>query len=69
MGSPLEIALKLGYILACGALGALSGVAFAGLIGLAGVPAAIAAAFAGMFVATLAFALGIALARKAGWLP
>lgn len=68
MGSPLEFALKLGYILVCGALGALSGVAVADLLGLSGVPAAIAAAFSGMFVATLAFALGIALARKAGWL-
>ncbi|MDH4180472.1 MAG: hypothetical protein OEV46_00560 [Betaproteobacteria bacterium] len=68
MGSPLELALKLGYILVCGALGALCGVAIADLLGLAGVPAAIAAVFTGMVVATLAFALGIALARKAGWL-
>lgn len=62
------VLLSVVAILACGGLGAVTGYALAGLLGLAGIPAALVAAVAGMIVATLAWAGGVALLRRLGWL-
>jgi len=63
-----SIALSVLAILACGALGALAGFGVVSAIGGMGTAAAILAAVIGMFVATLAWAAGVALLRRLGWL-
>ena len=68
MAPPLAFVIKLSVILACGALGAFAGFALTAALGWSGVPAAVAAVFSGMSAATLAFAFGVTVLRKLGWL-
>lgn len=63
-----SIALSVLAILACGALGALAGFGSILAIDGSGTGAAILAAVVGMVVATLAWAAGVALLRRLGWL-
>jgi hypothetical protein len=64
----VSIALSVLAILVCGALGALAGFGVVAAIGWAGTGGAIAAAVIGMVVATLAWAAGVVLLRRLGWL-
>jgi hypothetical protein len=68
MGSFVSITLSALAILACGSLGAFAGFGVVSALGWAGTPAAIVAAFVGMVVATLAWALGVVALRRLGWL-
>jgi len=68
MAPPVAFVIKLAVILACGAFGAFAGFALATALGLTGVPAAVTGVFSGMAAATLAFAFGVAVLRKLGWL-
>jgi hypothetical protein len=63
-----SIVLSVLAILLCGGLGAFAGFAAVSAIGWPGTWGALVAAVIGMVVATLAWALGVAVLRKLGWL-
>jgi hypothetical protein len=59
----LSILISAAGILACGAVGAVAGLAVRGAFALDGTPGALVALFVAMIVATVAWALGTALLR------
>jgi hypothetical protein len=60
------ILLSVLSIVVCGALGAAAGLAVARWTGLSGTPGALVVTLVGMVVATLAFAIGVAVLRRFG---
>jgi hypothetical protein len=67
MTPAVSVLLSVLGILVCGALGALAGFALVHALGWSGTLASLVAVVVGMVVATAAWTLGSALARKAGW--